>query len=69
MVSQYSTLAGDALDLICQRHYGRQAGAVEIVLDANPHIADLAHNLPAGTLIMLPDLKSEEGGAMLRLWD
>ncbi|NKX42664.1 phage tail protein, partial [Rhodobacteraceae bacterium R_SAG2] len=48
--------------------YGRQAGAVEAVLRANPLIAKVAHRLPAGVLVVLPDLQPQEGDGMLRLW-
>ena len=68
MAVEYRTREGDALDLICQREYGRQAGAVEAVLKANPQIAKVAHRLPAGVLVILPDLQPLEGDGMLRLW-
>ena len=69
MASEYVTRAGDALDLICMRHYGRQAGAVEQVLEANPAIRATAHRLAAGTRIALPDLPATETNQPLRLWD
>lgn len=64
------TTANDALDLICARHYGRQAGAVEQVLEANPDIALVAHRLPVGLSIVLPDIDtSGQGQQAMRLWD
>lgn len=61
---------GDALDLICKRHYGLQAGAVEQVLQANPQIAAVAHRLPEGTRLILPDLSGHQlTGQTVRLWD
>lgn len=66
----YITRAGDALDLICLREYGRQAGAVEAVLADNPHIATIAHSLPAGVAIQLPPKTlPEAAGNEVRLWD
>jgi phage tail protein X len=69
MASVYVTVAGDALDLICQREYGAQAGAVEQVLAANPQIAGIAHRLPAGTPIALPDIAVTKSSSAPRLWD
>ncbi|ETA49566.1 tail protein X [Ponticoccus alexandrii] len=70
MASVYVTVAGDALDLICLRKYGAQAGAVERVLEANPRIKTVAHRLPVGTEIILPDMVvQDKAGQLLRLWD
>lgn len=70
MTSVHVTSENDALDLICVRHYGRQAGAVEHVLSANPDIAAVAHRLPVGVSIVLPDIAaSGQGQQMVRLWD
>ncbi len=60
----------DALDLICYRKYGLQAGAVEQVLEANPAIRGVAHRPPRGLRITLPDLADRAGSASApRLWD
>lgn len=70
MSSVYITVVNDALDLICQRHYGRQAGAVEQVLEANPAIKTFAHRLPVGVAITLPDLAAtDKSQQTVRLWD
>lgn len=73
MPRQYTTQAGDMLDLICFRHYGgRQAGAVEAVLEANQTIglSDYPERLPFGLTITLPDLPSGTPQLKLvRLWD
>lgn len=70
MTSRYVTRAGDALDLICLRHYGAQAGAVERVLEANPQIKAVAHRLPMGTEIKMPDIAVQNTvGQPVRLWD
>lgn len=70
MARTYITVIGDALDQICFREYDAQAGAVEIVLEANPGIAQVAHRLPAGIEIILPDLGGQSALQQpLRLWD
>lgn len=70
MSRTYVTAEGDALDLICQREYGQQAGAVERVLEANPALKDVAHRLPVGVAIVLPDLNLQSLTAQsVRLWD
>lgn len=66
---QYETKDGDTVDWICWRHYGRQSGAVEHVLDANPGLAELGAVLPAGTLIVLPDLPEPTAPKLVRIWD
>lgn len=70
MPAVHITSESDALDLICARHYGLQAGAVEQVLNANPDIAAVAHRLPVGLSIVLPDIASNgQGQQAVRLWD
>lgn len=69
MPNRYITSEGDALDLICLRHYGVQAGAVERVLEANPHIAAMAERLPRGAEITLPEIAVQRTAASPRLWD
>ena len=70
MAQTYTTREGDALDLICLREYGIQAGAVEQVLESNPHIKMDAHRLPAGLTLILPNIDAAklQSGAV-RLWD
>ena len=53
---RYRTRDGDSLDAVCWRHYGRQAGAVEAVLEANPGLSEVGPVLPAGFVLGLPDL-------------
>ncbi|NKC15884.1 MAG: phage tail protein [Gammaproteobacteria bacterium] len=65
----YRTHDGDMVDAICWRHYGRQSGAVEIVLEANPGLADAGVTLPAGVLIQLPTLPEPRAAQTVRLWD
>ncbi|MCF6782575.1 tail protein X [Stutzerimonas stutzeri] len=61
---------GDTLDALCWRHYGRTAGVVEQVLDANPGLADLGPVIPHGTLVQLPEqpVRAEQRQAV-NLWD
>jgi len=69
-VAQYRTSDGDMLDWICWRHYGRSAGTVEAVLEANPKLADLGPVYEAGLLITLPDLpEGVDAEPLVRLWD
>ncbi len=67
-MARYRTSDGDELDWICWRHYGRTAGAVEAVLEANPGLADRGPVLPAGIEIELPDLPEPERQTLPRLW-
>ena len=53
---RYGTRDGDSLDAVCWKHYGRQAGAVEAVLEANPGLSEAGPVLPDGFVIGLPDL-------------
>lgn len=70
MAGIYVTQKGDTLDLICHREYGGQAGVYEQVLEANPHIKNIAHRFPAGVEITLPDLSAQNRASQpLRLWD
>lgn len=64
------TVQGDTVDAVVWRHYGRTAGLVERVLDANPGLADLGPVLPSGTLINLPAAAPQaEQSQMVNLWD
>jgi phage tail protein X len=66
---QYRSKDGDMVDAICWRYYGRTAGAVEAVLDANPGLADRGPVLDAGVVIELPDLPEPEPDQGVSLWD
>lgn len=67
---RYRTKDGDAVDAICWRHYGEQSGAVEVVLEANPGLADIGPVLPAGIIIELPELPpAVQELPTVRLWD
>lgn len=64
----YTTKDGDVLDLICWKYYGSTSGAVEKVLEANRHLANLGAVFSAGVKIILPDLASEEETESVKLW-
>ena len=69
-MATYRTTDGDVIDAVCRRFYGREAGAVEAVLEANPGLAELGPVLPAGTLVELPDLpRPLETIETVKLWD
>jgi phage tail protein X len=70
MAFKYTTKAGDTVDYIAWRHYGRQDGRiVERLLDANPGLSDVGPDLPAGRFIVLPEFKVTVQQAGVRLWD
>lgn len=61
---------GDTVDLLCWRHYGRTAGLVEIVLEANADLANHGPILPHGLEVELPDQPAKIPTApLLQLWD
>lgn len=70
MAAIYTTVQGELVDAICRRAYGDESGYVEAVLDANPGLAAQAAPLPAGTIIVLPDV-ADRGAvvAVVKLWD
>jgi phage tail protein X len=61
---------GDTLDAICWRYYGRTAGVVEQVLEANPGLASLGPVLPMGTLVRMPAVAAQAAQRdVVNLWD
>jgi len=65
----YITADGDVLDEICWRRYARE-DAVSAVLAANPRLADADPVLPAGVLVVLPELpESSRALRAERLWE
>ena len=69
-MTAYRTRDGDMLDWICWKHYGQTEGAVEAVLDANPHLADLGPVYEAGTLITLPELSAGDvSTTLMQPWE
>jgi phage tail protein X len=69
MATTVHAAQGDTLDAICWRHYGRTAGVVEQVLDANPGLASLGPILPHGTAVQLPDITTQQQRQTVQLWD
>lgn len=64
------SVQGDTVDLICWRYYGRTAGVVEQVLEANHGLAELGPELPMGTLIRMPDRPAQAANKkIVQLWD
>lgn len=64
------SMQGDTVDSICWNYYGRTAGTVEAVLEANPGLAELGAILPMGTSIQLPEVPSHaENNRTIQLWD
>ncbi|MFT4080756.1 tail protein X [Rhodomicrobium sp.] len=70
MADTYLTKDGDMIDEICWRYYekGQQALAVERVYEANRRLAMLGPKLPAGTLVILPDLPRPAATPIIRIW-
>lgn len=64
----YKTQRGDMLDAICHRYYGERKKAVEAVLEANPGLVNSGLVLPAGVLLVLPDLGPAET-KRIALWE
>lgn len=62
-------LQGDTLDALCHRHYGRTGGVVEVVLAANPGLAELGAILPHGTSVSLPEVDTAAVTETVNLWD
>ena len=63
-------IQNDTVDAICWRYYGRTAGVVEKVLEANSSIAELGPFLPMGTAIQLPEIQTQQNTTQsIQLWD
>lgn len=69
MAKVYVTKDGDMLDDICWKHYGRTSGAVEKVIEANPHLATAPLQLVANVSVTLPDIAKESEETLTNLWD
>ncbi len=65
----YRSKAGDMLDDICYRHYGREDALID-VYEANPGLAAHGLLLPSGVLIWLPDLPAAaQASPGVQLWN
>lgn len=62
---------GDSIDALCWRIYGRTEGVVELVLEANPGLANLGVILPENTFVFCPvaSVRQPAGDTTLKLWD
>lgn len=70
MAEQLRTQQNETVDAVCWRHYGRTAGVVEAVLEANPGLADHGPVLPIGLLINMPEQQTAAPERqMVQLWD
>lgn len=66
----YTTQAGDVLDALCYAEYGTEHGTTEAVLAVNPTLAQHPAVLPAGVVILLPDLQSSSPvKTQVKLWN
>lgn len=60
----------ETIDAICWRWYGRTAGVVESVYEANPGLADIGAFLPTGHPVKLPVIEAQaEQVGTVNLWD
>lgn len=61
---------GDTVDLLCHRHYGRTAGTVERVLEANAGLADHGPVLPQGLAVEMPAMPApQQTATVVKLWE
>ena len=66
----YVTIDGDMVDQIAFDYYGEHSGKTELVLNANPGLADRGAKLSAGVVIKLPVINtSPKPKPFRRLWD
>lgn len=66
----YQTRDGDKLDRILWRHYGAESPSLEIVLEANPGLAELIHEpFVSGVEITLPEIQINAVAEVARLWE
>ncbi|WP_423348843.1 tail protein X [Wolbachia sp. wLmal] len=68
MTIHYLAKENDMLDYICWKHYGFTSGAVEIVLEENPGLAEYGSFLPAGLKIKLPIIEKHLQKSTLKIW-
>lgn len=63
-------LQNDTVDAICWREYGRSSGVVELVLSANPNLAEFGPFIPMGTQVTLPEIETpQQTKQTINLWD
>lgn len=64
----YVTKDNDRLDQLCYYHYKRESGAMEWVMDQNPHLRRLPILLPAGVEINFPPMPEREAQQFFYPW-
>ncbi|WP_407927598.1 tail protein X [Fuscibacter oryzae] len=65
----YRSKDGDTADRIAWQVYGRQNNRLtELLLEANPGLADHGPSLPAGLLVAVPDAAEPAETETVRLW-
>lgn len=66
-----TAIEGETVDAICWRALGRTRAVTEQVLALNPGLADLGTRLPAGTVVILPELAATAPAVLetVKLWD
>ncbi len=66
-----TALDGETVDAICWRKLGRTQDVTEQVFKLNPGLAALGPNLPADTVVILPELAqlSPATRETVNLWD
>ncbi|WP_264685604.1 MULTISPECIES: tail protein X [unclassified Wolbachia] len=69
MTTYYWSKEGEMIDLICWRHYGATRGVVEVVLEANPGLAEYSDSLPSGLRIKLPLIQEQLKKSKLKVWE
>ncbi|WP_264687463.1 tail protein X [Wolbachia endosymbiont (group B) of Erynnis tages] len=69
MTVHYITRENEMLDYICFKRYGYSSGAVEIVLEANPGLAEYGSFLPTGLKIRLPRIQEQLKKSKLKVWE
>ena len=67
MSKRILTRDGDMLDDIVWRHYGRH-DVVPAVLEANQDLSLQGPVLPAGMILVLPDIHAPADAPVIRLW-
>lgn len=66
---EYRTKMGDTVAYIAWKQYGNQnPGTVEAIFLANQSLADQPAELPAGLIIILPDIGTSEPQKVVTLW-
>lgn len=70
MATKYTTKQGQTVDLVCLDHYGLTATVTELVLDANPGLAELGPILPIGTVVVMPIVETKpKARELVKLWE